>query len=812
MKIARLPAFLAALTLVGSGLALAPLAAPAATGTPAGTAIVNQATASYSDGSGNNFNSTSNTVTTTVQSAPSLSIVPGALQKTVPGGQLTDPFVVTNTGNGVATFAFTTTTPQGGNDGGSSTIVAYGVDSSTALPALPAGCTAVGGNAASCATLAELNSLLSTLTLAPGKAITIALVYNVANTATAGTLAAPQTVVTSLNGTAAQSAANNPGSTGTATSAALATAPSETDDVLADARLDLQKAGVNSGTAGTPTLTYTILGADGGFTAAHDLTSVKTLLGGSAPAGIFVSDAIPQFAGSPLGVASLAIANNAANGFAAGAESFYYTSAASPASGWTALAAGSAPPAGATFVGVLFSGGANGVELNPNNGATATGKVTAANAAFTLTIVVSAPSGTGSGNANAVVNQADSVIGGGESNPIPDPAVTNPPPFVLGPAIPPNTNDAATAGLDTASGTGLAYPTQPAGTASTQQGASNSVGNMANATGSVFNGPLANPTATGSYNGVAPVNTSDDFTATAYSPSGFVPTNTAATGVTGNALGSTATGADVVFQNTLQNQGNATDNITVSAVAPTGWTVAIFAAGANVGTATPLSGAAAATASATFSAVPSGGATSTTNVVNYQVVYYPAAAATAFTTYDSVVTATSGNTSTVSNTTHDETVVGGPLALSKTQTLDTTTCPGNAAVPGCIVKYAITYTNNALPASACPATPPTTYPAFDGGFFVKGLTIAENGKTAPNTWGATYTTSTGATANVTTGLKRSGDGHVHDDHLHGEHRRLVRVRSRDRRNVRPDPRTRLLRYGELRRHGQLLVGRAFIHR
>jgi len=737
--------------IVASGaVAFAP-SAGGATGTPAGTTIVNQATASYSDGAGNVFSSTSNTVTTTVQSAPSLSIVAGATEKTVPGGQLTDDFVVTNTGNGVATFALTTTTPQGGNDGGSATIVAYTVTSAAALPTLPAGCTSLGTTSASCATLAELNTLLGSVTLAIGSTLNVGLVYNVANSATPGTPTAPNTVVTSLNGTSTQSAANNPGSTGTVTSTALPTAPSETDDVLLDARLDLQKAGVNSGNASAPTLTYTIYGADGGDTAAHDLLSVKALLGGSAPAGVFVTDAIPAFNGAPLGVQSLALAGNAANGFAAGAATFYYATGTTPTS-WTALAANAAPPAGATFVGVLLSGGANGVELNANNGATSTGRVAAANAAFTLTIVTAAPSGTGSGNANAVVNQADSVVGGGESNPLPDAAVTNPPAYVLGPAIPADTNDAASGSLDTTPGTGLAYPTQPAGTPATQQGASNAVGNSSLASGSVFNGPFANPMATGSYNGVAPVNTSDDFSAIAYSPSGFVPTNTAPAGVTGNALGSTATGAYAVFQNTLQNQGNAADNITVSVVAPSGWTVAIFASGANVTTATPLSGPAAATASTTFNAVPSGGPTGTTNVVNYQVVYYPSAAATAFTTYDSVVTATSGNTPSVSNTTHDETVIGGPLALSKSLTLDTTTCPGNVAVPGCILKYAITYTNNALPASVCPATPPTTYPAYDGGYFVKGITLTENGKTGPSTWGATYTTSSGGTANVTTGL------------------------------------------------------------
>ena len=721
-------------------------------GTPAGTAIVNQVTATYSDGAGNAFSSASNTVSTTVQSAPSLTIGTAVPENTVPGGQMTDIFAVTNTGNGNATFTLTVPA-QGGNDGSSATIVGFSAQSTTGaiVGSVPAGCT-VAGSWVTCTTLAALNTVLANQVVTPGKYMFVELVYALATTAPAGTPAAPDTVVTSLNATATQSAANNAGSSGTVTSALLANPPSDTDNVLVDARLDLQKAGVNSGTVGAPTLTYTIYGADGGYTAAHDLQSVKALLGGTAPAGIFITDAIPQFAGAPLNVASFGVANSAANGYAATTETFYYTTAATPASGWTVFAAGTAPPAGATYVGVLLSGGAGGIELNADNGATSTGHVTAAAAAVTLTIVVAAPSGTGSGNANAVVNQADSAVGGGEANPAPNANVTNPSAYVIGPAIAANTSDAASAALITATGTGLAYPTQAAGTASTQSGASNAVGNSALAAGSVYNGPFANPAATGSYNGAAAVNNSNDFTAVAYSPAAFVPTNTSATGVTGNALGATATGAYVVFQNTLQNQGNAADNITVSAVAPTGWTVAIFAAGANVTTATPLSGAAAATASATFTAVPSGPATATTNEVNYQVVYYPNAAATAFTTYDSVVTATSGNTPAVNNTTHDESVIGGPLALTKTQTLDATTCTGGVAVPGCIIKYAVTYTNNALPASQCPATPPTTFPSYDSGYFVKGLTITENGKTGPNTWGATYTTSTGAMAGNTTGL------------------------------------------------------------
>ncbi|MFN2454800.1 MAG: beta strand repeat-containing protein [Pyrinomonadaceae bacterium] len=70
--------------------------------TPGGTAIQNQASATYSDGSGNNFNTVSNTVTVTVANVSGLAITPDAgTRPTVVAGQTTAVFSfnVTNTGN-----------------------------------------------------------------------------------------------------------------------------------------------------------------------------------------------------------------------------------------------------------------------------------------------------------------------------------------------------------------------------------------------------------------------------------------------------------------------------------------------------------------------------------------------------------------------------------------------------------------------------------------------------------------------------------------------------------------------------------------
>src|ERR1700675_1601614 len=68
----RLCAVVAAPIVVGLGIVTA---APAFAATPAGTPISNTATATYSDGV-NTYNSQSNTVTTTVQNAPSMTIAP----------------------------------------------------------------------------------------------------------------------------------------------------------------------------------------------------------------------------------------------------------------------------------------------------------------------------------------------------------------------------------------------------------------------------------------------------------------------------------------------------------------------------------------------------------------------------------------------------------------------------------------------------------------------------------------------------------------------------------------------------------------
>ncbi len=76
--------------LVAVGGALVHGQAAQAAGTAAGTPIQNQATATYQDASGNTYNTNSNTVTTTVQNAPSLTITPPGPRNVAPGGMASD--------------------------------------------------------------------------------------------------------------------------------------------------------------------------------------------------------------------------------------------------------------------------------------------------------------------------------------------------------------------------------------------------------------------------------------------------------------------------------------------------------------------------------------------------------------------------------------------------------------------------------------------------------------------------------------------------------------------------------------------------
>ncbi|MEO7886910.1 MAG: hypothetical protein ABI893_02665 [Polaromonas sp.] len=97
---------------VALALALAGFAAHAAP-PPAGTSISNQASATYSDASGQTRTVTSNVVQTTVQQIASLTLTANGAQNATPGSVVYYPHTLTNTGNGTDTFNLTTSNTGG---------------------------------------------------------------------------------------------------------------------------------------------------------------------------------------------------------------------------------------------------------------------------------------------------------------------------------------------------------------------------------------------------------------------------------------------------------------------------------------------------------------------------------------------------------------------------------------------------------------------------------------------------------------------------------------------------------------------------
>ncbi len=664
------------------GLALSQHSGAAYAATAAGTVIVNSASATYQDGNSNTYTTNSNTVSTTVQNVPTLTVAPGTGTTYAPGAQVSDTFTLTNTGNNSGTFTVTGVTLPGSASGAATYYI---------------GATAY-------ADLASLQTYLSANPVAAGGSVTIGVKYTVSTSATSGT-ALPTILAATITLPAA----------GTAPAATTATPVSgtENDSVIGEARLDLQKTGLQPGAGGNPSGTniyYAIAANNGGGLPAKDLTSVKTLLGVANP-GIFISDLIPTFGGTPLTINNVAVVTSAANGYT-GTTAQIYTS--TNGSAWTLYSGSGNAPAGSKYVGVYITGGTNGNELASHAGSSA-GSVAAP--AVTLSFQAIPPTGNGSGNANAVLNEAVGVVGGNQGAPG---VVGN---NVIGPGIAANTADSLAAITTAGQGINYPVPASPQAAPATTSGASQTVGNSALATTGVLNGPLNNPGASGSYNGVVANNTSNDFTAVSFNAASFVPTNSGT--VVGTPIGNTLTATTTVtVSSTYQNTGNATANVQIAVTppaAPAGWSAQIYAADASGVPTGPALG-----ATTTFSNVAAGASG------NYAVVYTAPVGTQAFVSNDAVVTATIG---AQTNTTHHELVLGGPIYLTKVQTLDPTTCPGGFAVPGCKITYTVNYQNNAAPAASC-ATPLTGVATALAGFLNKAGTfvITEDGTAAPSTW------------------------------------------------------------------------------
>src|SRR5436305_2121651 len=82
--------------------------------TAAGTAIGNQASATYTDSSSVSRTATSNVVTTVVQQVASLTLTANGAKTASPGGPVFYPHTLTNTGNGSDSFTLSLAPAQSG--------------------------------------------------------------------------------------------------------------------------------------------------------------------------------------------------------------------------------------------------------------------------------------------------------------------------------------------------------------------------------------------------------------------------------------------------------------------------------------------------------------------------------------------------------------------------------------------------------------------------------------------------------------------------------------------------------------------------
>jgi hypothetical protein len=224
--------------------------------------------------------------------------------------------------------------------------------------------------------------------------------------------------------------------------------------------------------------------------------------------------------------------------------------------------------------------------------------------------------------------------------------------------------------------------------------------------GSVLVGPSGAPAAVG------PTDSNDDYS-----------NKSVNTGIAGVAPGGVTTASGLlVYVNTIQNTGNASDTYTIDApTVPAGFTVEVST---NGGTSyTTVSGGGSVSLAIAF-------ATS----ANINVRVTAPAGKPVLTGYDSIIRVTSIATPAAFNKTIDR-LYTGFVQLSKAFTVANGTGVGAATdpVPGAVITYNITYTNVSSSNGDANCVKLTA----------SSLVITEDGLAAPNNWG-TYTANSGS--------------------------------------------------------------------
>jgi len=684
----------------------------AATQTPAGTSITNQASATYTDNNGNALAAVSNTVTTVVQNAPSLTDTNGGNQTVAPSQAVAQIFTLTNTGNSPGSFNLSAASIAGG----SATVTNY-------VATVP------GQSAQTFTTFGALQTYLAAVAqvVAAGAAAIVQINYNV------GASAAATTITGTVTSTIVDPAV---GAAPTATST-VATS-SEIDTVANDGRLDVAKSSVQNAVTGI--ITYTVAANNGGSFTAHYVQALSNAAFGFGSltttgtiGGILIADKIPTYVnGNPAlsGAPSVSFTRGS-NGFPSDASETAQavcSTSTDGASAWSTTC-----NAASKWIGILISGGsqsntqtggdgllANAVGSQATGGLNGGPKVTAA--AVTLTFAITPPTGAQSANANSITNVANSVFTNNGSTP-----------QIIGSGTATTDAPGATAAVvtDIANTTG--------NTGAGPAGTSQAISNAALSAFAVFTGPFGSATALGDVTNSGTATVNNDFTDIAFKDAAAPPTTTSTdpTAIVGNV---TANPITFWVRNDMQNTGNKDDNITLAVVTPnvTGWSSQLVTANGSV---TALNGATAAGPGATSStSTPialASGATTT-----YWTKYTAPAGTAAFTPFDAKLTATGSPNGAVvnSNDTHNE-LYNGFIALTKEATIESDGCPatttgtfgangGNVGggttkvCPGGVIRYDIFFKNVAkgntgtgatLPASAVLSSAAGTFTTLDDG-------------------------------------------------------------------------------------------------
>ncbi len=215
-------------------------------------------------------------------------------------------------------------------------------------------------------------------------------------------------------------------------------------------------------------------------------------------------------------------------------------------------------------------------------------------------------------------------------------------------------------------------------------------------------GPAGAPAATG------PTDQNDDYTNKSSNPGNIAPG------------GTSTSSAQLVYVNTLQNNGNANDTFTLDApVVPAGFTVEISTNGGS-----------------SYTDVSSGGTVSLAvnfgNSADINVRVTVPAGQSVLAAFSTTIRATSTVSPGTSNSTIDRAYTGF-VQLTKTASVANGTGVGGAtdAVPGAIITYAITYANISTSNGDANCVKLTA----------SNLVITEDGLLAPNNWGSTTTNS-----------------------------------------------------------------------